>query len=58
MESVFITTNVARSNPAHMGLLDTILCDKVCQCIDRIPTGRWFSPGTPVAWLVPGPMLD
>jgi hypothetical protein len=26
------------------GVLDTTLCDKVCQ---RLATGRWFSPGTP-----------
>ena len=28
-----------------LGVLDTTLCDKVCQ---RLATGRWFSPGTPV----------
>ena len=28
------------------GVLDTTLCDKVCQ---RLATGRWFSPGTPVS---------
>ena len=28
------------------GVLDTILCDKVCQWL---ATGRWFSPGTPVS---------
>jgi hypothetical protein len=28
------------------GVLDTTLCDKVCQCV---ATGRWFSPGTPVS---------
>jgi len=49
MQSVLITTNVVSSNPAHMGLLDTILCDHVCQCIDCIPTGRWFSSGPPVS---------
>ena len=28
------------------GVLDTTLCDKICQ----LPvTGRWFSPGTPVS---------
>ena len=26
------------------GVLDTTLCDKVCQWL---PTGRWISPGTP-----------
>ena len=28
------------------GILDTTLCDKVCQLL---ATGRWFSPGTPVS---------
>ena len=28
------------------GVLDTILCDKVCQWL---ATGRWFSPGPPVS---------
>jgi hypothetical protein len=28
------------------GVLDTILCDKVCQWL---ATGRWFSPSTPVS---------
>jgi hypothetical protein len=28
------------------GVLDTTLCDKVCQCL---ATSRWFSPGTPVS---------
>ena len=28
------------------GVLDTTLCDKVCQLF---ATGRWFSPGTPVS---------
>jgi hypothetical protein len=28
------------------GVLDTTLCDKVCQWL---ATGRWFSPGTPVS---------
>ena len=28
------------------GVLDTSLCDKVCQWL---ATGRWFSPGTPVS---------
>ena len=27
-------------------VLNTTLCDKVCQCL---VTGRWFSPGTPVS---------
>ena len=28
------------------GVLDTTLCDKVCQ---KLATGRWFSPGNPVS---------
>ena len=28
------------------GVLDTTLCDKVCQLL---PTGQWFSPGNPVS---------
>jgi len=28
------------------GVLDTTLCDKVCQWL---ATGHWFSPGTPVS---------
>jgi hypothetical protein len=28
------------------GVLDTTLCDKVCQ---SLAAGRWFSPGTPVS---------
>ena len=28
------------------GVLDTTLCDKVCQCL---ATGQWFSHGTPVS---------
>jgi hypothetical protein len=31
--------------PFRRGVLDTTLCDKVCQLI---ATGPWFSPGTPV----------
>jgi hypothetical protein len=32
--------------PLKLGVLDTTLCDKVCQWL---ATGRWFSPGTPVS---------
>ena len=32
--------------PLRLGVPDTNLCDKVCQCIT---TGRWFSPDTPVS---------
>jgi hypothetical protein len=31
---------------AWRGVLDTILCEKVCQ---RLAAGRWFSPGTLVS---------
>jgi hypothetical protein len=31
--------------PLRQGVLDTTLCDKVCQWL---ATGRWFSPGTHV----------
>ena len=31
--------------PIRWGVLDTTLCDKVCQLL---ATGRWFSPVTPV----------
>ena len=35
------------SNPAHdEGILDTPLCDQVCQLL---VAGRLFSPGTPVS---------
>jgi hypothetical protein len=30
----------------RLGVLDTTLCDKVCQWL---ATGQWFSPGTPVS---------
>jgi hypothetical protein len=33
-------------NPVRRGVLDTTLCDKICQWL---ATGRWFSPGTPVS---------
>ena len=32
--------------PLRRGVLDTTLCDKVCQWL---VTGLWFSPGTPVS---------
>jgi hypothetical protein len=40
---VDITTKIVSS---WGGVLDTTLCDKVCQLL---ATGRWFSPGTPVS---------
>jgi hypothetical protein len=33
-------------SPLRQDVLDTTLCDKVCQWL---ATGRWFSPGTPVS---------
>jgi hypothetical protein len=41
-----ITTNVLSSNPVHSEVLDTALCDKVCQWL---AAGQWFSSGTPVS---------
>jgi hypothetical protein len=32
--------------PLRRGVLDTTLCDKICQWL---ATGRWFSPGTVVS---------
>jgi hypothetical protein len=32
--------------PLRQGVLDTTLCDKVCQWLTA---GRWLSPGTPVS---------
>jgi len=32
--------------PSWRGVLDTTLCDQVCQCL---ATDRWFSPGNPVS---------
>jgi len=34
-----------RFSHSWRGVLDTTLCDKVCQWL---VTGQWFSPGTPV----------
>ena len=45
MQAVPITTNVVSSNPLRRGVLDTTLCDKVCQWLTA---GQWFSLGTPV----------
>ena len=46
MLSVSITTNVWVRTSFRRDVLDTILCDKVCQWLEA---GRWFSPGTPVS---------
>ena len=40
MKSVAIATKDVNLNHALRGVLDTTLCDKVCQ---------WFSPGTPIS---------
>jgi hypothetical protein len=45
MQSVPITTNIVSSSPAR-GVLDTTLCDEVCQCL---ATGWWFIPVTMVS---------
>ena len=41
MQSVPITTSLVSLNHAHGEVLDTTLCDKVCQ---SLVAGRWFSP--------------
>ena len=46
MQSVPITTKVVILNHNQTGVLDTTLCDKVCQCL---VAGRWFSPGSLVS---------
>ena len=46
MKSVAITTKDVNLNHALRGVLDTTLCDKVCQ---RLAASQWFSPGTPVS---------
>ena len=46
MQSVHITTNVVSSNPPRRSVLDTTLCDKVCQWLTA---GQWFSLGSPVS---------
>jgi hypothetical protein len=35
-------SGVKHQNQINHGVLDTTLCDKVCQLL---ATGRWFSPG-------------
>ena len=49
VQSVPITTKVVSSNPGHAswrGVLDTKLCDKICQLI---AADGWFSLGTLVS---------
>ena len=38
--------NIACPSRSWWGVLDTTLCDKVCQWL---VTGQWFSPGTTVS---------
>ena len=46
VQSVSITTKCcAFESCLWWGVLDTTLCDKVCQWL---VTDRWFSPGTPI----------
>jgi hypothetical protein len=46
MQSVPITTNVVSRIPLRRGVLNTTLCDKICQSLAE---GQWFSLGTPVS---------
>ena len=47
MQLVPITNKVVNSKSVSwQGLLNTTLCDKVCQLL---ATGQWFSPGAPVS---------
>ena len=41
-----ITTHVVSSNGSWQGVVDTLLCDRVCQWF---AAGRWFSPATHVS---------
>ena len=41
-----ISAIVVSLNPIRRGVLDTALCDEVCQWLT---TGQWFSPGRPVS---------
>jgi hypothetical protein len=43
MQSVAFNTKVEFEPHSWQGVLDTTLCDKVCQWL---ATGRWFSQGT------------
>jgi hypothetical protein len=40
---------------SSLGVLDTTLCDEVCQLL---ATGRWFFPGTPVSSTIKTDCLD
>jgi hypothetical protein len=43
-----VAINTTKPNCSWQGVLDTTLCDKVCQWL---ATGRWFSPGTLVSFI-------
>jgi hypothetical protein len=47
-QAVFKLTHLP---PFWRGVLDTTLCDTVCQ---SLAAGRWFSPGTPVSSTITG----
>jgi hypothetical protein len=47
VQSVPINTKSCEFEPrSWWGVLDTTLCNQVCQWV---VTGRWFSPGTPIS---------
>jgi hypothetical protein len=48
MQSVPITLTLWVCIPFRRGVLDTTLCDKICQWL-ACQTGRWFSPRTLVS---------
>jgi hypothetical protein len=39
-------SDISWRSRSWQGVVDTTLCDKVCQLI---AAGQWFSPGTPVS---------
>jgi len=41
-----ITTNVEFESRSCRGVLDTTLCDKICQSLEA---SLWFSPRTPIS---------
>ena len=45
--SVYHCNSCEFDNRSWRGILDTTLCDKVCQWL---AAGRWFSPGIPVSF--------
>ena len=44
MRTIFYSQSCEFEPCSRWGVLDIILCDKVCQWL---ATGRWFFPGTP-----------